>query len=45
MRFWPLFYFRLALERKYISDWIWLRCKTPCDVLYDTLGEFGAIQA
>ena len=22
-----------------------LRCKTLCDVLYDTLGEFGAIQA
>ena len=22
-----------------------IRCKTLCDVLYDTLGEFGAIQA
>ena len=24
MRFWPLFYFRLALERKYISGWIYI---------------------
>ena len=28
-----------------IEAFVGLRCKTLCDVLYDTLGEFGTIQA